>query len=384
VDTWAEKSNFGGTRRFKSVAFNIGTRAYIGTGAGDNGLTSEFWEYDPALNVWAQKADLPGAARINPVAFSIGSKGYVGTGNDGTGALNDFWEYDPTLNTWTQKADFGGAVRVAAVGFSIGSKGYIGLGANDDFGVLTDFWEYDPSMDSWTQKASFPGPGSPRWSSVGFSIGGTGYVGTGDIGIDEYTNDFWAYDPALDSWTQKADFGGTPRRSAVGFSIGNKGYIGTGYSGEFTNDFWEYDAANDTWTQKADFGGSVRWGAVGFSVGDRGYLGTGWTGETIRSDLWEYWPEDIGTTVQVSTTTVIGNVAQSLTTDASVITWTTGSASHCQITVRNYAGQTLLSTSALTSVPYRLDLSRYAPGFYIVCLSMSDGATQNLRIEKVR
>ena len=35
----------------------------------------------------------------------------------------------------------------------------------------------------------------------------------------------------LNTWTQKADFGGTGRNGAVGFSIGSKGYIGTGYDG---------------------------------------------------------------------------------------------------------------------------------------------------------
>ena len=40
--------------------------------------------------------------------------------------------------------------------------------------------------------------------------------------------DFWEYDPVLNTWTQKADFGGAARGDAVGFSIGDKGYIGHG------------------------------------------------------------------------------------------------------------------------------------------------------------
>ena len=40
-------------------------------------------------------------------------------------------------------------------------------------------------------------------------------------------------------------------------------------------DFWEYDPAANTWTQKADFGGTARYGAVGFSIGSKGYIGTG-------------------------------------------------------------------------------------------------------------
>ena len=74
------------------------------------------------------------------------------------------------------------------------------------------------------------------------------------------TKDFWEYDPATNTWTQKADFGGTARYVAVGFSIGSKGYIGTGDDdlNQFLKDFWEYDPATNTWTQKADFGGTAR------------------------------------------------------------------------------------------------------------------------------
>ena len=94
----------------------------------------------------------------------------------------------------------------------------------------------------------------------------------------QYTKDFWEYDPAANTWTQKADFGGTARYGAVGFSIGSKGYIGTGYDGSYIKDFWEYDPAANTWTQKADFGGTARYGAVGFSIGSKGYIGTGYDG----------------------------------------------------------------------------------------------------------
>ena len=75
---------------------------------------------------------------------------------------------------------------------------------------------------------------------MGFSIGGTGYLGTG-TGSTGATSDFWAYDPAANTWTRKADFGGSPRYLAVGFSIGGTGYLGTGYNnGTYYNDFWAF------------------------------------------------------------------------------------------------------------------------------------------------
>src|SRR5258708_33661912 len=98
---------------------------------------------------------------------------------------------------------------------------------------------------------------------------------------------------AQGTWIQKANFGGTARNSAVSFSIGTKGYIGTGYtgfSGTGTNkkDFWEWDQATNTWTQKADFGGGFREAAVGFSIGTKGYIGTGGNFGTYNNDFWEW------------------------------------------------------------------------------------------------
>jgi N-acetylneuraminic acid mutarotase len=290
--TWTKKADFGGSARRGAVGFSIGSKGYIGMGDEGNYSLSkkDFWEYDPAANTWTQKADFGGTARSNTVGFSIGSKGYIGTGGDS----KDFWEYDPAANAWTQKADCGGGWRSVAIGFSIGSKGYIGTGIDTSVspGIYRkDLWEYDPAADTWTQKADLGG--TARILAVGFSIGSKGYIGTGviEVGPGSFASvkDFWEYDPAADAWTQKADFGGTGRSSAVGFSIGSKGYIGTGGSG--SKDFWEYDPAANAWTQKADFGGTARSRAKGFSIGNKGYIGTGWDGSSVvYRDFWEYDP----------------------------------------------------------------------------------------------
>jgi N-acetylneuraminic acid mutarotase len=169
--------------------------------------------------------------------------------------------------------------RHGAVSFSIGTKGYLGTGygyVKNVNAYKKDFWEYNPATDSWTQKADFGG--TARWCAVGFSIGTKGYIGTGSIG-NEKTKDFWEYNPTTNTWTQKADLGGVERVCAVGFSIGTKGYLGTGYryvDNVLINlqDFWEYDPGTDTWIQVADFP-ELRYAAVGFSIGAKGYVGTG-------------------------------------------------------------------------------------------------------------
>ena len=202
-------------------------------------------------------------------------------------------------DTWTQKADFGGTVRYSTVSFSIGDKGYIGTGYGYTPQTGTqrtkDFWEYDPANDTWTQKADFGG--AARTSAAGFSIGDKGYIGTGNVPPTSNVKDFWEYDQALNVWTRKADFGGGNRIGAVGFSIGNKGYIGWGINSSANyKDFWEYDPATDIWTKKADFGGTARSDVVGFSIGNKGYAGTGLyynysnSSSTYYKDFWEYDP----------------------------------------------------------------------------------------------
>src|SRR5437016_3401978 len=108
-------------------------------------LTATCWNSIHGQNTWLQKADFGGGVRSSAVAFSIGSKGYIGTGAYDS-VRKDFWEYDPSINSWTQKADFGGTARRDAVGFSIGNKGYIGTGNEvmEDSSSKKDFWEYNP------------------------------------------------------------------------------------------------------------------------------------------------------------------------------------------------------------------------------------------------
>src|SRR5205085_561139 len=103
---------------------------------------------------------------------------------------------------------------------------------------------------------------------------------------------FYSYSQGV--WMAKKDFAGTPRVGAVGFSIGSKGYIGAGYDGNDQKDFWEWDQATDTWTQKADFDTLLTAGrmqGVGFSIGTKGYIATGYSN---KRDLRE-WDQNTNT-----------------------------------------------------------------------------------------
>ena len=97
-NTWTQKVNFGGTARYGSMGFSIGTKGYMGTGYSTSPATyyQDFWEWDQATNVWTQKASLSiNKQRHGAVGFSIGTFGYITTGFDGGAYFNDLWEYTP-------------------------------------------------------------------------------------------------------------------------------------------------------------------------------------------------------------------------------------------------------------------------------------------------
>ncbi|HYV92654.1 MAG TPA: kelch repeat-containing protein [Chitinophagales bacterium] len=298
TNEWQQKANCGcdGIGRYGAFGFSVGGQGYIGTGIYQYDITYDFHQYDPASDSWTQKDNYQGWRRFYGVGFSIGNYGFAGTGLDYSwNETKEFWRYDVANDSWSQVADFGGTARYAAVAFTIGNKGYVGTGL-DGGSLKKDFWEYNPATNTWVQKANFGGVA--RQYAVGFAIGNKGYIGTGG------DNDFWEYDPANDSWTKKSDFGGEVRYAAVGFSIGGKGYIGTGINNNFSsykNDIWEYNPANDSWVQKADFGGTPRAYAVAFTIGNKGYIGTGLNNTTYYKDIWEYTPEVTGTSYSQNT-----------------------------------------------------------------------------------
>ena len=188
--------------------------------------------------------------------------------------------------SWLKKTDLTAAGRFMSTGFAIGTKGYLGTGWNGIFnatGYFKDFWEWDQATNTWTQKADQAGGG--RMQSVSFSVGLKGYVGMGQT-FTGAKQDFWEYDQAGNFWTQVANFP-SAKIGSVGFSIGLKGYVGLGGDKEF----WEYDPSVNSWNQKTDYPGLSVGNAAGFSISGKGYIGTGLDAAwTVTNDFWEYDP----------------------------------------------------------------------------------------------
>lgn len=249
-------------------------------------------------NFWTKKEDFGGLKRERAVSFAIGDFAYVGTGVDTAEVvLKDFWKYDPALDAWTQIATLPGSKRRNAIAFTIGDFGYVGTGMNEAIATalgaetLNDFWEYDPTLNSWTEKASFPGAtGSGIYFSTGFSIDSKGYICGGKRGPNSYVSEFWEYKQTTDSWFQLPSFPGGVRYQLAGFAIGFKAYVGLGTDQDvYRKDIWEFDTALNQWSAKNDFPSSERSAVSTFSIGERGFVCMGGNGGLL-GDLWQYNP----------------------------------------------------------------------------------------------
>ena len=388
--TWTQKADLLGAGTYSSVGFSIGLKGYILSG-------QDFLEYDQATDTWTAKANFPGTARTGAVGFSIGTKGYLGTGKDSDPYKDDFWEYDQPTDTWTQKANFGGPARAYAVGFSIGAKGYIGTGQVE--GGANDFWEYEPTTDIWTQKADpvIPSVMQNRELAVGFSIGQKGYITLGsESQYGPYAYDLLEYDPANDTWINKADFptiaGQFGRDKATGFVLGNKAYVGTGYKkcglncSITYNDLWEWDQATDAWTQKANLTDTSRTNAVGLSIGNRGYIGGGTNSGVLYNDFWEYCDTCISLigieTIEQSVFTLYPNPATTTLTIQSTPDSYRDNSPQTTATIYNVQGQ-LVFTSIFDIQHSTFDISSFSPCLYYLTLQSAEGtATKKFEIIK--
>ncbi len=267
---WRRLANYPTNEVGACASFTINDKAYVGMATKS---TSDFWEYDPAIDKWTKLAKYPGpgySRGMYPVSyqggFSINNTGYVYM-------KNEFYAYYPETNTWEKKAN-NPTMPNMATSFVINDKAYIGVGENP---IL---WEYNPSSNTWRRMTDFPS--SNTWRGVGFAISGKGYI------YSHSSEEFYEFDPDNDSWALKAHCP-IEAVASVGFSIGGKGYIGTGLSETSEiSDIYEYDPILDHWTKKANYPLVIRW-AFGFSLNGKGYLGGGYSDAANRK-VYEFDP----------------------------------------------------------------------------------------------
>lgn len=188
---------------------------------------------------------------------------------------------------WTQRTNFGALGRHRAVGISIANKGYIGLGHYNGTGVETyfsDWWEFDPASNTWTQKMDYPGNnGNGELGAHGIGLESVGYIGLGEL--DDYS--LFKYDPASNTWTEVSGppASGGSFQDTGDFTIGHKSY----FMRIASDQLWEYNADLDLWTQKNPPPFDVYYSSSGFTINGKGYLKVS-NSNLLVNDFYEYDP----------------------------------------------------------------------------------------------
>ncbi|MBL7923098.1 MAG: IPT/TIG domain-containing protein [Bacteroidia bacterium] len=245
-----------------------------------------------AQGTWTQKSSIGNSdwtERVLASGFEINGTGYVACGQT-SGRQNfrmsarDVYAYNPISGVWSRVADCGNTGRIAGIAFSLNGKGYVGQGyaaANTStITYLRDTWEYNPASNTWTQKADMGVSG--RYGAFCFVIGNFAYAGAGFASNSPlYRYDCWRYNPVANTWNQIANLPSTEGRyGASAFSIGSRGFVACGFKSAnpaAQKDLWQYDTLTNQWTARAalPLAAQARGWACGFALNGKGYIAGG-------------------------------------------------------------------------------------------------------------
>ncbi len=174
---------------------------------------------------------------------------------------------------WIQKASVGGVGRHRATGCATTHRGYIGLGHINGTGQdisFKDWWEYDPASDTWTQKADFP---VSTHGAVSFVVDNCPVVGGGSA----LSTQFYKYNTQTNSWSQIANCILPNPGDSQGFSIYNEGFV---YQ---ANQLAKYNSVTDSWSFCANAPATFGNWTCSFVIEGSGFIKAG-------NQLWEYKP----------------------------------------------------------------------------------------------
>jgi N-acetylneuraminic acid mutarotase len=110
-------------------------------------------------------------------------------------------------------------------------------------------FSFQSSAEQWVKRADLPGVGRHRACAAG--IVNKGYMGTGHFngtGVETYLADWWEFDPATNSWTQRADYPGNAGNGDCGnhaWVYNNAVYVGLGENQH--RQLFKYNPLTNTW-----------------------------------------------------------------------------------------------------------------------------------------
>jgi hypothetical protein len=228
-----------------SLASDDGGHIYCMKGSN----TLEYYMFNCSTQAWTSRESVPvGGARKKVKkggALAYGGNNLIYACKGGRTA--EFWAYDVIARTWGPRtslpAPLKGGTGITRAAGSI----YVLQGSNSQ-----SFWSYKTATDSpWTSKSPMPlGIKNKRpkdGSCIAFDGSHTIYALKGK------TNEFYSYDMDADAWTPKKDipliYPTTRKKKKMGDG-GSMAFTGGRvycFKGGNTNEFWAYNPATDTW-----------------------------------------------------------------------------------------------------------------------------------------
>jgi N-acetylneuraminic acid mutarotase len=182
-------------------------------------------------------------------------------------------EYDPSVDRWTSKQPMPVGLHHMGIGVAGGRIYVIGGYRHSGLSVwqpVATVYAYDPATDTWTERAPMP---SPRGAlSVTEHEGRLYAIG----GYDRTANSaaVEVYDPVRNSWASRAPLP-TPRDHLATATLFGKVYaIGGRVNGDYHRNLSVtevYDPASDQWKRVADLP-TARSGITASAVGGRAYV----------------------------------------------------------------------------------------------------------------
>lgn len=186
---------------------------------------------------WRKMGDFFNENATVTFMFALRDKAYYRVDIINQKLESNFWEYDPAANRFSKKAmipaDY---AQNGSLAIAINNIGYYGLGSPVSFGGPVGgntMWAYDPATDTWTRKAN--GPANHVSFPGTFVIGDNAYLlGYGDSTGHRQSKELYKYSQQTDAWQSLgtdyplASYGLT----RLQFGVNGKAYImGRGYSG---------------------------------------------------------------------------------------------------------------------------------------------------------
>jgi len=229
-------------------------------------------------NSWTTKEPMPtargglGIAVVNDKIYAIG-------GSNNKTQLGITEEYNPATDSWTTKASMPTPRSGFAIAVSQNKIYCIGgiTGDSENFvsGITGKTEVYDPATDTWDTKNSMPTPRADLTASVVnntiYCMGGKKYWGVEEA--YQELNVTEAYDPTMDSWTEKSPMP-IPVLGCTSAVLNGKIYV-IGGSRHFQLG-WElatvgstqlYDPENDAWSTRASLPIAESYGAAATTNG---------------------------------------------------------------------------------------------------------------------